>query len=647
MVRSRFFIVALAAVASTLVFPVTAQDITLQWSVPGVPSDVHIVTAAALDENLLTLDISGIEPGTRPAVQLACENRETLEQGTVMLTPLAATATDAGMALQFDLANAWASLPYPPDPWGMQSKPLAIIGQRNEIAPSRMAPAQLRAEFAWVRGYMLETAAHQYRLPLGNGHLRCVFRLDEAQSAALDVQFGRGLLDGPYPRDLSTPDMGRWQTWVIDDEFTSELPPRPLAGSAALRGELDTLLELQSRRSYHEMNLIRRWDDGSAVGPWIDIAMSSVLESHINPPRAARAYALVSVAMYDALGALSRDDALQDYVEPCALEPALLPVGTVCGTGASPLEHAVVAGAASTVFADLFPNRAAEFAAWAQEAAEARLWAGASLPVDAEAGLALGRQVGALVLARAHADRSDSVFTGTIPTGPSLWVPDLPSFAGPQEPMVGQWQPWNLTRPDQFRPGPPPEVGSPEFAADLEEVYAVGQNLSIEQEEIASDWEDKLGTYTPSGHWNAIALHLVRENGFSTARTALLFATLNTAQADAFIAAWDAKYTYWSMRPITAVHRLIDPDWLPYIYTPPFPSYISGHATTSAASAEVLSGFFPERRDQLHGWAEQAALSRLYGGIHFRTDNEVALRVGHEVGTAALDRISLIRFGGL
>ena len=141
---------------------------------------------------------------------------------------------------------------------------------------------------------------------------------------------------------------------------------------------------------------------------------------------------------------------------------------------------------------------------------------------------------------------------------------------------------------------------------------------------------------TPAGHWNVIAIDLVQEGNLSTLRTARLFAALNTAQADAFIACWDAKYTYWSLRPVTAIRRLIAPTWLPHIATPPFPSYVSGHSTTSGAASTVLAGFFPKRAAELAALADEAAVSRLYGGIHFRSDNVVGLDLGRRIGQVAL-----------
>ncbi len=170
----------------------------------------------------------------------------------------------------------------------------------------------------------------------------------------------------------------------------------------------------------------------------------------------------------------------------------------------------------------------------------------------------------------------------------------------------------------------------------MNEVYDVSQSLTDQQRRIANLWADGAGTVTPPGHWNAIAIDLVSGRGWSTLRSARLFSALNTAQADAFIACWDAKYAYWSLRPVTAIRRLIDPAWLSYIATPPFPSYVSGHSTTSGAASTVLSAFFPRRADELNGKAEDAAVSRLYGGIHFRSDNEAGLLLGHRVGAVAL-----------
>jgi PAP2 superfamily len=335
-------------------------------------------------------------------------------------------------------------------------------------------------------------------------------------------------------------------------------------------------------------------EHGNAASEWIEVELAEIATHRTNPPRAARALALVSVAMREAAQAPGR------------------------------LQRARVAGAASTVLAALFPDHAAAFEERARQEDPA-------IAVEA------GRQIGARVVAEASSDGSDAVWNGTVPVGPGLWVPTPPLYAPPLEPLAGTWRTWNLATGSQFRPGPPPAFGTPAYADEVREVYDVSRALTEEQRRIANFWADGAGTVTPPGHWNQIALDLIRSRGLDIADAALVLAALNTAQADAFIACWDAKYTYWSERPVTAIQRDLDPYWLPIIATPPFPSYISGHSTTSGAASEVLAGFFPDAASQLRGWAEEAAVSRLYAGIHFPSDNNAGLALGRQIGGVALD----------
>jgi membrane-associated phospholipid phosphatase len=335
----------------------------------------------------------------------------------------------------------------------------------------------------------------------------------------------------------------------------------------------------------------------SAVTPWIELELDAIAAHRTNPPRASRALSHLSAAMY--LAALPGGQGQTD----------------------------AVAGAASTVLAHFHPDEATDIDALADQLAD----------VEGKA-FAAGRLAGRLIIARAQSDGGDPVWTGTPPAGPGHWVPTPPGYVYPPlEPLAGTWQTWNLRSGAQFRPGPPPAYGSPKFLAETREAYEVSRSLTAEQRRIADFWADGPGTVTPPGHWNVIALDLLENAGWSTVRQARLFATLNTAQADAFIACWDAKYTYWSLRPITAIRRLIDPDWSSDIVTPPFPSYVSGHSTTSGAASTVLGAFFPDRAGELRAMAEEAAISRLYGGIHFRSDNEAGLMLGRRVGAVALE----------
>ncbi len=218
-----------------------------------------------------------------------------------------------------------------------------------------------------------------------------------------------------------------------------------------------------------------------------------------------------------------------------------------------------------------------------------------------------------------------------------------PGSSPPLEPLAGTWRTWNLRSGSQYRPGPPTAFGSAAYAAETREVYDVGRSLTDEQKRIADFWADGPGSVTPPGHWNLIALDLVRDARLSERAAAEVFAALNTAQADAFIACWDSKFTYWSERPVTAIRRELDPTFSPYITTPPFPSYVSGHSTTSGAASEVLARAFPRDARELRAQAQEAAISRLYGGIHFRSDNDAGLALGKKVAGAAIARYDVSR----
>jgi len=330
----------------------------------------------------------------------------------------------------------------------------------------------------------------------------------------------------------------------------------------------------------------------TVVAGWIEATLEAIAVERVNPPRAARALALVSVAMHEA--------ARRVQVRP---------------------ENAADA-AAATVFSYVFPSGP-------------RTFAGAASRGASDIGAAVGRRI----VERARADGSDARWQRKLRVGPGVWVSTPPVFArDPLEPAAGTWRTWNLRSGRQFRPAAPPRPGSAAYDQELREVYRVSRTLTDEQRAIAKRWAQGPGTSTPSGHWNQIALRLARARGFSLRRTARLLATLNTAQADASIAAWDAKYAHWSERPVTAVRRKLDPAWSPYLTTPPFPSYVSGHSATSGAASEVLARFFPGRTRALRAQAQEAAVSRLYAGIHFRSDNEAGLELGRRVGEAAFGR---------
>jgi len=436
--------------------------------------------------------------------------------------------------------------------------------------------------------------------------------------------------------------------YLLDSSFQPRLQPPPAVGSTEAQAEIDELFALEKGRTDDQYWRVAYWDRGSAVGPWTEIELNAIAMNNLNPVRASRALALVSAAVNDAIVVSTRVRAETRRPSPCETMPSLTVLDYWCPEFSYPSDHAVVAGAAATVLGYLFPMDARRYDELAKEDGTSRMWGGLAFRSDVDAGLDLGRQVGQRAIERARADGSDAQWQGQMPVGPGIWSPTPPKaldgFAPPVEPMAGSWRPWTLTSGDQFRPGPPLAPDDPQFLAEMREVYDVGRSLTFEQKQIAKFWSDAGGTATPAGHWNSLALDLVKKYMVYTTEAAAIFAALNTAQADAFIAAWDAKYAYWAIRPVTVIQREIDPSWSPYLQTPFFPAYVSGHATVSGAASEVLAHFFPKDAAWVRAFADTASQSRLYGGIHTRTDNVVGLQLGRQVAGATLQRVGSLSY---
>jgi membrane-associated phospholipid phosphatase len=194
---------------------------------------------------------------------------------------------------------------------------------------------------------------------------------------------------------------------------------------------------------------------------------------------------------------------------------------------------------------------------------------------------------------------------------------------------AGQVRSWNLTAQDVInnRPPAPPSTSSEQMRHELEEVKWYAENATREQWRIVHFWADGAGTYTPPGHWNYVASEYIAQANMSEVRAARAFALLNMALHDAAVSCWDAKYFYFNPRPTQ-----LDPSIKTSTGIPNFPAYVSGHSTFSAAAAEVLGYLFPTASQTFADMAQEASLSRLYGGIHYRSDCEEGLKLGRRVG---------------
>jgi membrane-associated phospholipid phosphatase len=243
------------------------------------------------------------------------------------------------------------------------------------------------------------------------------------------------------------------------------------------------------------------------------------------------------------------------------------------------------------------------------------------------------------------------------------WEPTPPLFnPNPLQPCWGLIRPMILTSGEECRPPGHPlfstDTASDFYAASLE-VYNAGLGLTDEQKTIADYWSDAAGaTGTPAGHWIAILSQIARRDDLSLAQAAEAYARVGIAVHDAFIVCWSTKYAYNLQRPVSYINDNIDRSWMTHIVTPNFPSYPSGHSTQSGAAARVLTGMFgtksftdmthtdhgllpPQEPRTFHSFAEaaaEAAVSRLYGGIHFSFDNDDGLASGQCIGQAIYDR---------
>ncbi len=438
------------------------------------------------------------------------------------------------------------------------------------------------------------------------------------------------------------PDAADWRPWVLESGSQISVPPPPRQGSRAARRDTEELRSAVASRSGSDEARAQAVQGEPAVEPWLRDVMGFVAARAKDPPMASRNYALVSVAMHDA--AISAWHWKYEYDRQAPDVDALFaPVNEP----SYPSEHAAIAGAASRVLAELYPNEpAARLERQAEEIAGTRVKAGVNYPSDTEAGLALGRKVAARVIERARNDGADRTWDGRRPgSGPRFWEPPPGSAARPVSPVAGTWDTWLMKSGSQFRPPAPPAFGTAGFREQARAVVRAQQQLTPEQKSAAKFWEGGQGTALPPGIWMQVVLERLHSQPLTTPRTTRLFAALTVAMADAGVAAWDAKYAYWYPRPENGIQDSgVDPAWEPFITTPLFPSYVSGHSTYSAAAAEVLAHSFPDRAKLWQERGREAGLSRIWGGIHYPVDDIPGARMGRRIGELAVARIE--RDGG-
>ena len=259
-----------------------------------------------------------------------------------------------------------------------------------------------------------------------------------------------------------------------------------------------------------------------------------------------------------------------------------------------------------------------------------------------------------------------------VQTGKGLWVPTLPDYADAVEPHWRKMKTFVLDSAAQCKPEPPAayseDKNSP-FWKELIEVYETSKKLTDEQDNITTFWDDNPFVsrhkghlmfqdkkMTPGGHWMAITQLICKEKQTDFYNTAKIYALTSIALYEAFISCWDEKYRSVRVRPETVIKDKIEKDWKPWLITPAFPAYTSGHSTVSAAAAEILTALLGDNRaytdttEKEYGLpvrsftsfrqaASEASISRLYGGIHFRSDCEMGNKQGKKIAALVLERV--------
>ena len=421
---------------------------------------------------------------------------------------------------------------------------------------------------------------------------------------------------------------GRWSTWVVGDPARLRVPPPPRAGSPEAKEDLREVERVTEGRDIAGERSARYWALEPTVRPWLDAGLNAVTLGDMSPPEASRGYALLSVAMHDA--AVATWHWKYAYRRKAPPGKPLLPHGK---DPSYPSEHAAIAAAAARVLTYAFDRPADRYRRIARTAARSRVLAGTNYPSDAEAGLRLGRAVGDAVVARARRDGFGRKWDGARPTGRGSWDPPPGSRAAPVEPLAGSWRPWVLRSGDELRPPAPAAFDSPAFKAQARRVRELRDNLTVRRRRLAGFWEAGEDTPFTPGLWNQIALSRIDRRGLSTPRVARLFALLNVAMADAGVAAWDAKYAYWSPRPVNAIRDLrLDRSWRPFLRTPASPAFVSASSAYSAAAAGVLGQVFPGDARRFARRAREAGDARVYGGVSFPRDVAAGRRIGRRVG---------------
>lgn len=399
-----------------------------------------------------------------------------------------------------------------------------------------------------------------------------------------------------------------WKTWLLDNpqQITITAPP----SAAQTKAELQSIKQGIAKLDQKKMEQIKYWNAGSPAYRWNQIIIGFVDQKPETELRMPGSW--INMAIYDATILAWKEKLKYKRKRPGDLDPAIIPSIKAPLTYSYPCEHSVTAAAAAYMLAYFFPAKTDSIMQMAHAASQSRIDAGVQFPSDVDAGWKLGEQVAKQIIEKAKNDGSAKVWDGKMNKDPKKWTGTFPMGI-----TIASFSPIVIRSADQFRLPPPQD-----FENDMKELKNFKRTNKSNY--IALYWANN-----GPGLWNELANRKMFEYRImdDAPAAARIYAVMKVAYHDAAIAIFDSKYTYWGVRP-----DQYDTTYKPLISTPPFPGYPSGHAAGAATTCAILSYFFPADAKEFRRLAQECADSRFYAGIHFKTDNEEALKMGEALG---------------
>ncbi len=406
------------------------------------------------------------------------------------------------------------------------------------------------------------------------------------------------------------PAAGNWKTWFITSGSDYRLPPPP-----SYQKEITEVLARQQSLDAAGWQQILYWNAGAPGYRWQ--GLMTKLWQNDTSYNGVLANMLLGVATYDATVAAWHSKYVYKRPRPFEADSRVQALVPRPESPSYPCEHSVAAGVAATIIGHFYPQLADSVHRLAQQVMASRVAAGMAFPTDTRAGFELGQRIAQKEIEHTRNFTPQAAWDGKMPQGPTYWKGEKPMF-----PLAGRSKTVVLDSSSQFRPGPPPD-----FAKDMAELKAF--KPTFRSMANAFYYASQSGDDVLHKKIFEYNLHL------NPPRAARIYAITAVATYDGFVACWDAKYTYWGIRPDqydTTFHPVL-------MHTPPFPGYPSGHAMMGGLYGELYSYFFPADSAYFRKRAKDGAESRFQGGIHFRTDNEVGLEMGRKVAAAIIQKV--------